>query len=128
MAQRHARASTSSPAPADDSFETTLAAASTAIHLQRKRARSQLGSSSKRGKKSSLGESLIRIVSAVTATEEPVSRGEREVVSWTRDAITRFAEARVERARVGQGGLSRLPPEVAVDALLLIERLAGMLE
>lgn len=87
-----------------------------------------MGSSSKRGKKSSLGESLIRIVSAVTATEEPVSRGEREVVSWTRDAITRFAEARVERARVGQGGLSRLPPEVAVDALLLIERLAGMLE
>lgn len=73
-------------------------------------------------------ESIIRMVSAVTNAEEPLCREDGEVVEWTRDTITRYAEARAERARAGQGGLSRLPPEVAVDALSLIERLAGMLE
>lgn len=126
MAERVARAST---AANEDSFETALAAASTAIQLQRKRARSQLvHSSGKRSKKNSLGESVIRMVSAVTDSEQPLSREDGEVVAWTRDAITRFAEARAERVRTGQGGLSRLPPEVAVDALSLIERLASMLE
>lgn len=128
MSQQAARASTAAAA-ADDSFETTLAAASAAMQLQRKRARSQLASSSgKRAKKNSLGESVIRMVSAVTSAEEPLCREDGEVVAWTRDAITRYAEARAERARAGQGGLSRLPPEVAADALSLIGRLAGMLE
>lgn len=127
MAERVARASTASTAANEDSFETTLAAASAAMQLQRKRARS-LHSSRKRSKKNSLGESVIRMVSAVTDSEEPLSREDGEVVAWTRDAITRFAEARAERVRTGQGGLSRLPPEVAVDALSLIERLASMLE
>ena len=70
------------------------------------------------------------MVSATTNSREPALSVEQDVVAWTRESINKFAEARAEQARlrVGVDVSSRLPPSVAVDAILLIEKLSELLK
>lgn len=152
----------------DSSFEATLLATSTALQLQRKRGRRHLLSSifkgfkrGKRGKKGShrrdsspaaLVQSIVRMIGAVTDTQEPVGESQRAVVDWARDAITYFANARNERARQGvqtmqtplqpfgetsssfpsfpsfPSSSSRLPPEHVAEVLGLVDRLTNLLQ
>ena len=154
----------------DSSFEATLLATSTALQLQRKRGRRHLRSSifkafkrSKRGKKGShrrdgspaaLVQSIVRMIGAVTDTEEPVGESQRAVVDWARDAITYFANARNEQGRQGvqtmqktlqqsfgetspspssfpssfPSSSSRLPPEHVAEVLGLVDRLTNLLQ
>jgi len=70
------------------------------------------------------------MVSATTNAREPVLSVDQEVVAWTRESINNFAEARAEQARlrVGVDVPNKLPPSVAVDAILLIEKLSELLK
>lgn len=123
------RASISPNDAFEDAFEHTLAAVSASLKLQRRLGRRQLlHAATSNNSDGSLGEEMIKMVSAVTQANEPPSREHREVVLWTRDSIENFSTKRAQRALETQGGLSRLPPDVAADALSLIHKLSSILE